>query len=412
VYDPKNARAWLLYDMGSSAYALSVGTLYYPLYFNEFVGHGKAESSHWAVAILLSTLLIGIASPILGAYADHKLKRNAVFMITGWISVIGTALLPLTSGVSTWIAVAYFVFVHTTFNLATNLYDSYLSLYGAQDKNYTRRSGLGWALGYLGGLICLAVILALLGFRIPSSKNDYWVVFVVCAVMYGGFSAYVFSKLPPEREVPPMRLGTMAAVINTLRRWRERRLFFSYIIGSILIVDGMTTVLYFMSIYASEKLKFSVAQITLVFVIVQGVAIPSTWLFALAVRYIREVYLVVITCLGWMVLAAFFAAGPGYSGMLLISFGGGLVVGATPSLLRAILGQLVPPETRAELFGFAALASRVGAILGPLIYLVALKTFGITAAMFSSVPAFLMGAAIFLAMANKLPSDQQLRRGT
>ena len=98
--------------------------------------------------------------------------------------------------------------------------------------------------------------------------------------------------------------------------------------------------------------------------------------------------------------------------MLLISFGGGLVVGATPSLLRAILGQLVPPETRAELFGFAALASRVGAILGPLIYLVALKTFGITAAMFSSVPAFLMGAAIFLAMANKLPSDQQLRRGT
>ena len=235
--------------------------------------------------------------------------------------------------------------------------------------------------------------------------------FIICAVMYGGFSAYVFSRLPVERELPAVPRSTMAAVLDTLRRWRERRLFFAYLIGSILIVDGMTTVLYFMSIYASERLKFSVAQITLVFAIVQGVAIPSTWLLALAVRFMREVYLVVITCLGWMVLATFFAVGPNFTGMLWIAFGGGLVVGATPSLLRAILGQLVPPQSRAELFGFAALGSRVGAILGPLIYLITLKAFGLTPAMFSAVPALLIGAMIFLALANKLPSDRQFKRG-
>lgn len=407
----KKARAWLLYDMGSSAYALCVGTLYFPLYFNEFAGHGDAGASHYALAILLSTLLVAVAAPILGAYADHKLKRNAIFMITGWVSVIGVALLPLTADVPTWVAVLYFVALNACFLLATNMYDSYLSLYGARDKNYTRRSGLGWALGYLGGLICLGVILALLGFRVPAARRDYWVVFLVCAAMYGGFSAYVFSQLPVEEELPPTQKSSLRAVLDTLRGWRERRLFFSYLLGSILIVDGMTTVLYFMSIYSSTQLGFDTAQITLVFVIVQGVAVPGTWLVVRAVRFIQEVNLVVITCLGWMILTVFFAAGPGYRGMLWIAFAGGLVVGSTPALLRSILGQLVPPESRAELFGFAALGSRVGAILGPLIYLVTLRTLGITAAMFSSVPALLIGSAIFLALGRNMPTDQQTHKG-
>jgi UMF1 family MFS transporter len=405
----ETSRAWLFYDMGSSAYALSVGTLFFPLYFNEFAGHGNAQPSHFAIAVLLSTLLVGITAPILGAYADLKIKRNILFIITGLISVIGTALLPLTSEVPVWAAILIYAVVNTTFLLATNLYDSFLSLYGAQDKNYVRRSGLGWALGYLGGLICLVVILALLGFRVPSAQNDYWIVFVVSAAMYGAFSVYVFSKLPAEKEAPLIPRSTISAVINTIKGLKENRLFFSYLIGSILIVDGMTTVLYFMSIYASERLQFTTGQITLIFVIVQGVAIPGTWLLPLLVRFIKEVYLVVITCLGWMFLTALFALGPSYTGMLWIAAIGGLVVGSTPALLRAILGQLVAPENRAELFGFAALANRVGAIIGPLIYLITLRNFGITAAMFSSVPALFLGAIIFLIIGKKLPSEQNLK---
>lgn len=406
----RSARAWLFYDMGSSAYALSVGTLFFPLFFNEYAAIGKASHEHWAIAVLLSTIIIGITAPILGAYADQRLKRNIVFMITGGVSVIGTIFLPLTSIMSIWAAILYFVLVHATFNLATNIYDSYISLYGAQDKNYTRRSGLGWALGYLGGLIYLGVTLWSLGFRIPRSQNDYWVVFLIAAAMYGGFSAYVFFRLPEEGELSTIPRGTLTTVFNTVFRWKENRLFFYYIAGSILVVDGMTTVLYFMSIYSREKLNFSVGQITLVFAILQVVAIPSTRLLTMAVRYIKEVYLIVITCLCWMVLSAFFAAGPGYNGLLLLAVGGGLVVGTTPALLRAMLGHIVHSENRAELFGFASLASRVGAVLGPLIYLIVLKYFSTTLAMFSCVPAFLLGSSIFLALANKLPSDRLAKR--
>lgn len=395
--------------MGSSAYALCVGTLFFPLYFRQFAAAGETGGSDWALAVLVSTLLVGVLAPILGAYADQHARRNRLFVITGWFSVIGTALLPMTAFFSVALAIGLFVLIHVAFNLATNFYDSYISLYGADDGNYTRRSGLGWALGYAGGLLCLAVILAALGFRVPSTQRDYWLVFLVCAVMYGAFSAYVFANLPTETIASRKPLGALSAALATLRRWKERKVFFQLVAANILIVDGMTTALYFMSTYASEVLHFSMSEIVLVFAIVQGVAIPSTWMVSGAVRYVREVHLTILTCLGWATLMLLFTAGPSYPGMLWLAFGAGLVVGATPALLRSMLGQLVPSDARAELFGFAALAGRVGAILGPLIYLLILKTVGITAAMLSAVPAFLFGAVFLLMLSTQLPSDRFVR---
>lgn len=392
--------------MGSSAYALTVGTLFFPLYFNEFAAHGKAGSSDWALAVLLSTLLVGVIAPVLGAYADQNLRRNRMFVITGWISIIGTALLPLTAFLPISVAIALFVVVHVAFNLATSLYDSYISLYGAQDGDYTRRSGLGWALGYAGGLLCLGLTLTVLGFRVPFSQTDYWLVFAVCAGMYGAFSAYVFARLPSECGAARPSQRALSAVVATLRNWRQQSLFFQLVAASILIVDGMTTALYFMATYASEELRFTIAEITLVFAIIQGVAVPSTWLVSAAAGYVKEVYLVILTCMVWAVLLLLFTGRPSYAGMLGIAFGGGIVVGATPALLRAMLGQLVPAGVRAELFGFAALASRMGAILGPLIYLVVLKTWGMMPAMLSAAPAFILGAGILAALAKKLSGER------
>ncbi len=400
---PRVGRAWLVYDMGTSAYALSVGTLFYPIFFNQFAGRGQATQTHWAIAVLLSTILVALLAPVLGAWADVHGRRNVLFRTMGWASVVGTALLPLTATVSVPMAIALFVITNVTFMQATNIYDSYISLLGSVDKNYTARSGAGWGLGYVGGLLCLGATLAALGFRVPAMQSDYTVVFAVTAVFYAAFSQYVFANLPDDLPTGDRR-SSLASVFQTLRQWRRHRTFFAYLAANILIVDGMTTVLYFMSIYATETLKFSMGEITLVFAVVQAVAVPATWSIGRVVRWIPEMPLIIITCVGWMLLTFLFALGPSYSGMLAMAALGGFVIGATPALLRAIMGMLVRPEQRAELFGFASVAGRLGTVLGPLVYLVALRTLGPRAALLSAVPAFLLGVALIVAIRPLLPT--------
>ncbi len=401
---PRIGKAWLVYDMGSSAYALAAGTLFYPIFFNRYAGHGEATQVHWAIAVLLSTVLVAVLAPLLGAFADIHGCRNTLFRVLGLAAIVGTALLPITAGVGVWTAVAIYVITNFAFLMATNIYDSYISLLGSLDKNYTRRSGAGWGLGYLGGLICLVATLAALGWQTPATRVDYTIVFILAAIFYGGFSLFVFLNLPGDLPAS-VRTSSLATVLKTIREWRRHRTLFTFLVASILITDGMTTVLYFMSVYATDTLEFTIGEMTVVFVIVQAVAFPVTCSLGRIVRWIPEIPLIIVTCVGWMVFTLLFALGPSYEGLLAIAVLGGFVVGTTPALLRAIIGMLVPPERRAELFGFASVASRFGTVLGPLIYLLVLQTTGPRFALLSAVPAFILGIALVVVIRRQLPGE-------
>ena len=405
------ARAWLLYDMGSSAYALCVGTLFFPLFFTNYAAQGTAARFHWPLAVVISTALVGITAPLIGRFADARGLRNSIFITTGMIAVAGTAVLPVTATVPIVAAVGIFVVVHVSFSVAINFYDSYLSLYGSQDRNYTVRSGTGWALGYLGGLICLGLVLFALGFSVPKSIDDYWIVFVTTAVVYGGLSLYVFSRLPPEsRKTVSHRFSSVRAVLKTLKQWRQRKVLFLVLLANILIADGMTTLLFFTSTYAQNELFFSMAEIVLLFAILQAVAVPSTWLVARASAKFREETLLLLCCLGWSTVAVGLVSGPGPRAMFWVASCAGLIVGSTPALLRAIIGRLIPPDERAELFGFAALASKAGGVLGPTVYLIALQLWGPTAGILTVLPVFAVGGGMIFWLGKDIRSTEILER--
>lgn len=404
-----SARAWLVYDMGSSAYALSVGTLFYPIFFARYAGGGTASSGHWAIAILLSSLVVGITAPGLGAWADARGRRNAVLAAATLVSAAGVLLLPLTARLPLAAAIALFLVIHICFSIATNFYDSYVSLYGREDANYTPRSGTGWALGYLGGLVCLGLILAGLRGRMPERPGDYWIVFGITAVFYLAFSAYVIARLPADVPRPSAGRNSVRESLRTLRRWREHRTFFLFVLASILVTDGITTVLFFTSTYANDQLRYTLAETTLLFAIVQGVAVVATWLATRPWLPVRDSTLLIASCAVWVLVGVGLVIGPEAGGMIAVAVLTGLVVGSTPALMRGIMGRLVPPERRAELFGFAALAGRLGAILGPLLFLAGLRLGGLPAAMGTTIPAFLLGALIFARLAPTVEATEPPR---
>ena len=156
-----------------------MGTLYYPIFFNQFAGRGSATSTHFAVAVLLSTVLVAFLAPLLGAYADSRGRRNTLFKLVGFASIIGTWFFARNRADWRRAGDCDLCGIPTSHSCKhTNFYDSYISLLGSIDQTIAGQSGAGWGLGYLGGLLPFAVTLAVLDFRVPTDRERLRIVFV------------------------------------------------------------------------------------------------------------------------------------------------------------------------------------------------------------------------------------------
>lgn len=76
----KLEKAWILYDIGNSAFILLVSTML-PIYFNYLAGLDGLSNveylAYWGYAMSISTLVVALIGPVLGTIADTKtLKRN------------------------------------------------------------------------------------------------------------------------------------------------------------------------------------------------------------------------------------------------------------------------------------------------------------------------------------------------
>src|SRR5690606_17171074 len=111
---------------------------------------------------------IAVLSPILGAAADRAGARKKFLATTTLVCVLGTAALAFISPDArnaVPLALGIFVVANVAFELGNVFYNSFLPDV-ADPGAVGRVSGYGWALGYAGGLACMAV--ALLGFVQPE----------------------------------------------------------------------------------------------------------------------------------------------------------------------------------------------------------------------------------------------------
>src|SRR3989338_6103523 len=92
----KEAISWAFYDFANSAYALLILSFVFPIFFREVIAGGVNGDFWWGLAVSVSVLLGGLASPIIGAIADHDSRRKRKFVLFGLLSMIGTAALYFT----------------------------------------------------------------------------------------------------------------------------------------------------------------------------------------------------------------------------------------------------------------------------------------------------------------------------
>jgi UMF1 family MFS transporter len=412
-------RAWAMYDWAASSVQTTIMVAVFPIYFVKVAGAGIAESGatqRLATINTIALVIIALVSPVLGAISDYrgaKKRFTAGFMILGiagccGLFLVGTGDLDLAS----WLFILIMVGVAGSYVF----YEALLP-HLARPGEIDRISTAGYAIGYIGGGILLALNLAWIQmpglFGLPSgdglSESDATLparlAFLSVAVWWALFSIPLFRRVPepPARIEPDERRGenpVRAAFVRlgeTFRELRSYRQAFLMLLAFLIYNDGIQTIIKMATAYGTE---IGIGQSALIgaILVVQFVGIPCTFLFgSVAGRlgakrslFVGLLAYTVISILGYyMTSATHFYILAGLVGM---------VQGGTQALSRSLFASMIPQHKSGEFFGFFSVFEKFAGIFGPLIFAGTIAMTGSSRNAILSVIGFFAVGAVLLAL--------------
>lgn len=341
-----------------------------------------AHSSWLGWALSAAGIVVALVAPVLGQRTDASGRRRRSLAITTAATVASLAAIAFVhpDADQLWFGILALAIGSVFFELASVEYNALLPEV-SNPTNVGRISGFGWGMGYLGGIVLLAIVLV--GFIQPdigwfgvsdADGSRYRGVAVLCAVWFAGFAAPVLL----QRDQPidrAERAGSRQSILATYRRlladiaalWRTSRDTVWFLFSSAIYRDGLAGVFTFGGIIAAGSYGFGTGEV-IVFAIaanvISGVATIVLGLFEdrLGARLVILVSLIGMTIAA---LATFFGTAGGKTvfwvfGMLLCVF-----VGPAQSASRALLTKFIPDGRQGEIFGLYATTGRAVSFLAP-----------------------------------------------
>jgi len=365
---------WAMYDFANSGYTTVVLTAVFSAYFVTVVAEHKDWATFaWTSILAVSYLAVMIAGPLIGAWADARAAKMRVLMIATFGCVISTALLYYAGpGNIAW-AAAMIIVSNFCYAIGENITAAFLPEL-ATPEALGKVSGWGWSWGYVGGLAALGACLAWMSFSMShggTMSQAIPMTNVITAAIYilGASTTFLWLK---ER-ARPTEAGTAAgeAFSRLMRTAREatryRDLALVFLVGA-LYQAGVATVITVASIYAQEVMGFTTRDTLVLVLVVNVTACIGAFGFGYLQDHMGKKRTLAITLVGWMamVLFAWFAVTPPL--FWIAANLAGICMGSSQSAGRALVAYFSPVERAGEFFGLWGVATRLAAILGPLLY--------------------------------------------
>ncbi|KAA3658857.1 MAG: MFS transporter [Chloroflexi bacterium] len=282
----RRVRAWALYDWANSAFATTILAAVLPAYYSSVAGaylpSAAKATQYWSITLSISVFIVALISPILGTVSDIMRGKKKFLSIFVMIGVIGTGLLVLVDTGDWLMASIFFVIGRIGFGAANVFYDALLP-HVAREDDQDRVSTYGYALGYLGGGILLAVNVVMI-FMMDGNWGVRWSLFSV-AIWWAVFSIPIFRQVPEPQVVSrKLQAGenlvrvSFGQISKTIKEIREYKELFKYLIAFLIYNDGIGIVISVAVIYGAE-LGFGTTDLVLAILLVQFVGIPYSLVF-------------------------------------------------------------------------------------------------------------------------------------
>ena len=395
--------AWALYDVASSAFAALVPTFFGVYFVSVIAGDIPSAEGRWGIVAGAALAIAGVLAPFAGAWADRRGRWLGLIAAATALCVAATVAMPTTAPGRVLWAAALFVAAQVGYTLAVSVYDSLL-VRVAVPAHAGRVSGFGWTVGFAGGILALAAALILMrGLPIDAQAARLPIAFLAAGLAFAAFAVpglLGLRGLTSSRSGAPdgtgATRGAYASVVATLRHWRRQREVFRFLIAYYLFNDVLVTILFFIAIVMRTRFGLSIEQMLALALLYHVLAAPATFAFGHAADRWgqRPVIYAMVAVLGAAILALAFGTGIGAAVLVIVLLG--FVYGSLQAVCRSLLALLVVPEKSAELFGFNAVAGRLSAALGPLVFGAVAAASGSQAAALVSLLAFLAAGVAVL----------------
>jgi UMF1 family MFS transporter len=377
--------AWTMYDWANSTFATTIMAAVLPVYYSTVASANLTPAdatANWAFTTTIALILVAIIGPILGTMADYTGAKKKFFTYFVLVGVVGTALLYFVSTGDWLLASCLFIIGSIGFSGANVFYDSLLP-HVAHPEEIDQVSSRGYAMGYLGGGLLLAVNMAMILFA-PEQLTELMtrIAFLTVAIWWLGFTIPMWLHvkepvrhiLPEEVGMNPLKasFGRLAKTFGEIKKYRE---LLKFIVAFWLYNNGIGTIIFMASIYGTE-LGFGIETTVGTLLMVQFVAVPFSFLFGWLAKKIKTKPAILLSLVIYTLIAIggyflqkewhFFALG----------FAVATVQGGSQALSRSLFSRMVPKCQSAEFFSFFSVSEKIAGTVGPLLFGVVSKIMG------------------------------------
>ncbi|WNM25904.1 MFS transporter [Demequina capsici] len=346
-------------------------------------------TSGLGLAGTLAGVLVALLAPVLGQQADTAGKRKRWLAIsTGVLTIVTAALYFVQAAPAYFVLGVGLIAIGLVANELGGAQYNALITQVTTPRNVGRVSGLGWGLGYVGGIVALVLVVVADGADWWGMSTDngmaYRMIALGCAAWTILFGWPVFAFVPEPRAAGREKVGFLAGYArlgrDVARLWRDSRETVWFLAASAIYRDGLAGVFAYGAVIASVAFGFSATEV-LIFGIAANLVAGLATMIAGTIDDRIGPRTLILWSLGGMVVAGtaiivLNGAGP------IVFWAAGLVlclfVGPVQAASRSLLARVAPPEREGEMFGLYATTGRAASWMAPLMWTLAIALTGAT----------------------------------
>lgn len=403
----KGIWSWMLFDWAAQPFHTLIITFVFAPYFtSQVAANDVVGQSYWGYAVGIAGLIIAVLSPVLGALADASGPRKPWIFGFSLMGVIGSSLLwfvtPGASETTIIFGLLAFAMALIGFEFAA-VFNNAMMPDLVPRAELGKLSGSSWALGYVGGLICLILMLGfmvgntqtgntLLGFtpilgleaslhegdRASGLLTALWMaVFIIPLFLFTPDQA-------PKAQVAGAIKQSLQSLWQTILRLPKNTSLASFLLSSMLYRDALNGLYAFGGIYAAGVLQWSIIQIGIFGILANVTGAIGAWFGGrMDARFGSKI--VVGACILLLILASVLTVSTDRMHVLWISvaeqsdhsslpdylfyFCGALIGaagGALQASSRTLMVDQAEPDKMGEAFGLYALSGRATSFIAPI----------------------------------------------
>ena len=371
IKNKKEVISWSLYDFANQPFTTVIVTFVYGAFFTSVIASDeKIGTLLWTQGIAVSAIIVAVLSPFLGALADKGGYRKFFLISFTWICAIFSILLYFPKAGDVYWALSLFVVANIAFEMGSVFCNSYLPDL-SDNKNSGKISGFAWGLGFVGGLIALA--LSLFFFDLDSEGIRSINILVGVWFLVFSIPTFLFVKDRKSEKLQKHHIiDSVKSIKTTFKEVVKYKIILKFLIARLFFNDGLVTIFALGGIYAVDTLKFSFNEVMLLGIVLNVSAGIGSFVFGyledkIGVKRVINISLLVLigaTLIAYLAPETDFPKEMFWVAGVFI----GLMVGPNQSCSRSLMSQLTPKEKQNEFFGFFALTGKATSFLGPLLF--------------------------------------------